>query len=455
MLVSGAGIAGLAAALRLRQIGWEPLVVERAPSRRRGGYLINIPAAGHQAAQRLSLLPALHQRHVELREFVYVTAGGRRKFAVPEATVSAMLGQPHLTLLRGDLEAALYQAVHDQVEIRFGTQIQTVTGHATGVHAVLSDATTIDADLLIGADGLHSTVRAQVFGPQQHFRVELGNLLFAAFLPQHLPDGVGEHTVVRMSAPGRTAAVASLGAGRAAALFAYRSPDPARDLASGPHPALTRAYRETGWLLPELLDQLRQAESVYFDRASQVRADHWSRGRVVLLGDAAWCPPACSPGPAPRLPLPAPTCWAPRSTAIATSPPPSPHGRPSCAPRSDRGNRPAAATQPGRPQPATWEPGCVTCRCARPPCHWSPGSSSGSSGSTDDPGQAALRLPPARRRRRGRVPGPPAGHRAPQRRRPPIRRAGTRSRTPVPDSGPGATTGTGAHPAGGGQDHAA
>jgi 2-polyprenyl-6-methoxyphenol hydroxylase-like FAD-dependent oxidoreductase len=120
--------------------------------------------------------------------------------------------------------------------------------------------------------------------------VGLGNLLFAAFLPQHLPDGMREHTVVRMSAPGRTAAVASLGAGRAAALFAYRSPDPARDLASGPHPALTRAYRETGWLLAELLDQLRQAGSVYFDSASQVRADHWSRGRVVLLRDAAWCP---------------------------------------------------------------------------------------------------------------------------------------------------------------------
>ena len=294
MLVSGAGIAGLAAALRLRQIGWEPLVVERAPSRRRGGYLINIPAAGHQAAQRLGLLPALQQRHVDLREFVYVAAGGRRKFAVPEATVGAMLGQPHLTLLRGDLEAALYQAVHDQVEIRFGTQVQTVTGHATGVQAVLSDATTVDADLLIGADGLHSTVRAQVFGPQQQFQVELGNLLFAAFLPRHLPDGVGEHTVVRMSAPGRTAAVASLGAGRAAALFAYRSTDPARDLARGPHPALTHAYRDTGWVLPDLLDQLGQAErqagSVYFDRASQVHADHWSRGRVVLLGDAAWCP---------------------------------------------------------------------------------------------------------------------------------------------------------------------
>ena len=117
---------------------------------------------------------------------------------------------------------------------------------------MLTDATTIDADLLMGADGLHATVRAQVFGPQRRFRVELGNILFAAFPPQHLPDGVCEHTVVRMSAPGRTAAAASLGAGQAAALFTYRSTDPARDLAHGPHPALTRAYRETGWLLRDL-----------------------------------------------------------------------------------------------------------------------------------------------------------------------------------------------------------
>jgi 2-polyprenyl-6-methoxyphenol hydroxylase-like FAD-dependent oxidoreductase len=92
-----------------------------------------------------------------------------------------------------------------------------------------------------------------------------------------------------LTAPVRTAVVANRGAGHSAALLIYRSTDPAGDLADGPYPALTRAYRDSGWLLPELLDQLGQAESVYFDSVTQVRADHWSRGRVVLLGDAAWC----------------------------------------------------------------------------------------------------------------------------------------------------------------------
>jgi hypothetical protein len=145
-----------------------------------------------------------------------------------------------------------------------------------------------------------------------------------------------------LTAPGRTAIVANLGAGRSAALLTYRSTDPGGDLADGPHPALTRAYRDSGWLLPELLDQLDQVESVYFDSTTQVRADHWSRGRVVLLGDAAWC-----------LTL-------------------------------------FAATPPNAPRTAAGEPGRMTSSCARPRCRRSPGSSSGSSGSTDDPGQAAV-----------------------------------------------------------------
>jgi 2-polyprenyl-6-methoxyphenol hydroxylase-like FAD-dependent oxidoreductase len=306
----------LAAALRFRQIGWEPLVVEQAPSRRSNGYLINISPAGHEAAQRLGILPALEKQHVDLREFVYVNAGGRRKSAAPEATVTAMLGQPHLTLSRGDLEAALYPAVHDQAEIRFGTQIQTVTHHATGVHAALTDATTVEADLLVGADGLHSRVRALAFGPQQRFWVALDNILVAGFLPQRPPDSVGEHIATMLTAPGRTAVVANLGAGRSAPLLTTAAPTPPAIWSTGRTRRSPAPYRDSGWLLPELLDQLEQAESVYFDSATQVRAD--------LL--------------APRLP------------ATRTSPLRSPRGRPSCAPTSNPCNGPAAATPPNAPQ---------------------------------------------------------------------------------------------------------
>jgi hypothetical protein len=192
-----------------------------------------------------------------------------------------------------------------------------------------------------------------------------------------------------LTAPVRTAVVANRGAGHSAALLTYRSTDPAGDLADGPYPALTRAYRDSGWLLPELLDQLGQAESVYFDSVTQVRADHWSRGRVVLLGDAAWCLTLFAAAGAslaltgadllgaalarhPEVPT-ALTAW---ETELR--------------PQVDSRNGPAAATPPNAPQTAACEPGRVTSSCARPRCRRSPGSSSGSSGSTDDPGQAAL-----------------------------------------------------------------
>jgi hypothetical protein len=119
-----------------------------------------------------------------------------------------------------------------------------------------------------------------------------------------------------LTAPGRTAVVANLGAGRSAALLTTAAPTPPAIWSTGRTRRSPAPYRDSGWLLPELLDQLEQAESVYFDSATQVRSD--------LL--------------APRLP------------ATRTSPLRSPRGRPSCAPTSNPCNGPAAATPPNAPQ---------------------------------------------------------------------------------------------------------
>jgi 2-polyprenyl-6-methoxyphenol hydroxylase-like FAD-dependent oxidoreductase len=90
-----------------------------------------------------------------------------------------------------------------------------------------------------------------------------------------------------MSAGGRTAAEISVGDGRNVAFFGYRighaAPD--EDVAT----QLRRVYGDLGWVIPEAMDGLERADSVYFDAISQVVAPTWSRDRVVLLGDAAWC----------------------------------------------------------------------------------------------------------------------------------------------------------------------
>jgi 2-polyprenyl-6-methoxyphenol hydroxylase-like FAD-dependent oxidoreductase len=286
-VILGAGIAGLAAAVRLRQIGWEPVVVERAPARRRGGYALHLFGLGYDAVERMGTLPKLTERDFGALNLISISPDGRRRFTVPGPALQGLFGGRNLTLLRSDVEAVLYEAVRDTVQLRFGTTIKAVTQDPAGVHITLFDGTTLDADLLIGADGRHSRVRELLFGPEAGFRTDLGHVV-AAFIPRQPPVGLPEGSVMTLNMPGRTANLLNPGSGRAAVFLAYASPDPAAELAIGPRAALRRAFGDLDGVVPDVLAQLDHAESVYFDTGSQITVSSWSRGRVVLLGDAAW-----------------------------------------------------------------------------------------------------------------------------------------------------------------------
>ncbi|WP_043628474.1 FAD-dependent oxidoreductase [Nonomuraea candida] len=284
-IIIGAGIAGLAAALRLRQAGWETLVVERAPRRRGGGYGVTFGGIGHDGAERMGVLGELKRRAFVTRELVYRKPGGERRFALSGETIAATMGRKSFNILRGDIEAVLYEAVEGHTTIRFGTTITAVEQDADTVRVTLADGATEHADLLIGADGLHSATRALVFGPEEDYRLDLGHRV-AVYMMKERPEGLPAGTTGSISSRGRTFAMMSVGDGRTAAFFGYRT-DGGRAQASLAE--LPEIYGDMGWLVPQALEGLKTAESVYFDGISQMVVDRWSKGRVVLLGDAAWC----------------------------------------------------------------------------------------------------------------------------------------------------------------------
>ncbi|MGS2809712.1 FAD-dependent oxidoreductase [Nocardia sp. MW-W600-9] len=287
--VVGAGIAGLAAALRLRQQGWDVVVVERAPSRRSSGYLVNLHGPGYAAAERLGLLPALTPRDIGSFTSILVHADGREKLRIPAAVTEAAVGDRALSLFRGDVESALYDAVAEFADIRFGTTVRAIAQTPGEVEVTLSDDTHLRTDLLVGADGVHSRVRELVFGAESEYFVDLGHMVGAFPLetsPADMPDGVGTTYI----GPGRTAAVMNLGPERSSAFFAYRCLDPDTELALGAAPALTGAFGDLGGGVADALRQLdAEPGTAYFDSVGQIVMDRWSQGRVVLLGDAAWC----------------------------------------------------------------------------------------------------------------------------------------------------------------------
>jgi len=280
VLVSGAGVAGTALAWWLARHGARVTVVERADAPRDGGYKVDIRGAALTVVERMGLLDVVRARRTGVRTGSVVDASGRRVASMDADTFG---GRVHddAELLRGDLARLLREATADGVDYRFGDAI-TALGPAVTFESGRQET----YDLVVGADGLRSRTRGLAFGEDGVH--DLGHYVAIYSVPNHLGLDREELTYV---GPGRTALVYSTaGQADAKAMFLFADPGGARPRGREEQEAfLTEAYAHEGWEVPRLLDGLAGADDFYFDSISQARLDGWSRGRVTLVGDAAYC----------------------------------------------------------------------------------------------------------------------------------------------------------------------
>ena len=283
-LVCGAGIAGLALAQRLVTHGWDVTVLERAAGPRDQGYMLDFFGLGYDAAEAMGLLPRLRELSYEVDEVRYVDETGRRRASLAYGRFARLVDGRLLSLMRPDLERVLREDVEGDVDLRFGCTVATVEPRVDGVRAVLTDGTAVDADLLVGADGVHSSVRRMIFGEESRFFRYLG-LHTAAYVfddPQ-LRRRIGNRFSLTDTAD-RQMGLYGLRDGRVAAFAVHRDPEPA--IPSDTRTALRRTYSSLGWAVPRALASCPPPSELYYDLVGQVEVPQWRRGRVVLLGDA-------------------------------------------------------------------------------------------------------------------------------------------------------------------------
>ncbi|MDT5235515.1 MAG: hypothetical protein QOF47_1502 [Mycobacterium sp.] len=225
----------------------------------------------------------IREASTQVRDMVFVNARGP---VMSRVAMGAWAETGDVELPRGDLASVLRAAVPDEVEFEFGNTVSALDQDADGVTAEFTSGPPRRLDVVIGADGAHSGVRALAFGPQSDYVTHLG--VYVATLPF---DGETGSDLVMYNTPGRAVAIHPARR-RPIAAFMFRAPQiphfDHRDLDQHKR-LLCDAYAGAGWRVPELLDRVRAADDVYFDSVSRVQVPTWSNGRVVLVGDAASC----------------------------------------------------------------------------------------------------------------------------------------------------------------------
>lgn len=293
-LVVGLGISGISTAIALKQAGWEPAVVERAPGRRKGGYFIGLFGMGRHGAAHLGALAGLHDRRGEHAVNYAADRSGITGYALGFADAPRGFG-PWM-MLRGDVEEATFNALPDDVEIRFNTHPVDIWQNASGVRVTLENSETgtqteESYDLLVGSDGIHSQVRELVFGPRERYLNSLGCMICAFTLPQN-PPGLKPDEGLTLAEPGRSFWVFPFTDHPATVLFTYTTDDPQAERKKNPKQRIREVYGPApyGQYMEYALDVLDATDEFLFDTTDQVKMDSWYHGRVVLVGDSAWCP---------------------------------------------------------------------------------------------------------------------------------------------------------------------
>ncbi|MEU8685282.1 FAD-dependent oxidoreductase [Streptomyces sp. NPDC048611] len=295
-------MAGPALAYWLGRYGFRTTVVEVAPALRGGGFAVDFRGAAHRTVlERMGLLDAVRRRVTGPGAPLSFIDGQGRELA----TLPPEFAAGDIEILRSELSRLLH--AHSLTppgtgpcpgvapEYVFGDSLTSLTETADGVHATFERGAPRTVGLVIGADGLHSTVRRLAFGPEERFVSHLGYHFAAWDLPAEAGDlgarpvGYGE--------PGRLATVGRLPrraaepgyTGEAFCVFASEEqlPYDRRDSRSQKE-AIARAFEGAGWRIPELIGTLWKAGDLYLDALSRADLPQWSTGRIALLGDAAY-----------------------------------------------------------------------------------------------------------------------------------------------------------------------
>lgn len=287
ILVIGASIAGPTICYWLKKYGFNPTLIERSKQLRTGGHAIDIRGIALDIVKKMDIYDSIRAKRTSLLSTRYVDADGQ--------TLSEEHGEKALfrdgddvEIVRGELVNILLQSIPD-VPCHFRKEIISLTQNDQFVEVTFKDGQIERYDLVMAADGLHSSTRRMTFSDEDCQFFNLGSYISIFSVPNYLHLN---RIHVSFAKDQKFIAMNSdKDPDRAFATFAFRSKKVLSDIANEKRQkkCLRDWFYDLGWESNKILDLMNDSDDFYFDVMAQIKMDSWTKCRVALLGDAGYC----------------------------------------------------------------------------------------------------------------------------------------------------------------------
>lgn len=282
-LIVGAGIGGLTTAIALRRVGVEAVVLERAAELREAGAGLLLGANAVKVLDRLGLGEAVRSIGAPTIVGDLFSWRGEVLVSLSAEQVVKLVGAESFAVHRAELQEALLRELGEE-SVSLGAGCEGFVQDREGVRVFLEDGAERSADLLVGADGIHSTIRGELFGHEKP--VYAGYTAWRGIVNyprDFLPRGGGFESWGR----GMRFGCARMDGGRMYWFATRNAPEGEYTGPAGERSALLDMFH--GWHEPvwDLIEETPEKDIRRDDVYDREPLRRWGEGRVRLLGDAA------------------------------------------------------------------------------------------------------------------------------------------------------------------------